>query len=110
MSFFGRIVSFILNDALVKGLANSKAFQSFALKTDAMAQAAKKSAGEAATIAEQQAKKRMQEQIHKVNTAKSTDEFNIHAFIKEFSQEISGKAPETIAKPKKLKKPKSATY
>ena len=38
MSFFMRIVQFFVNDALVKGLAKSKTFQQFALKTDTLRQ------------------------------------------------------------------------
>lgn len=33
MSFFQRLVSYVVNDVAVKALANSRAFQRFALKT-----------------------------------------------------------------------------
>lgn len=36
MSFLGRIMHYILGEVLVKSLANSKTFQRFAVKTDAI--------------------------------------------------------------------------
>ena len=94
MSLFGKIVSFILNDALVKTLANSKTFQRFALKTDAMAKSAKVAGTDAVAKAEQVAKDKIKEQVSKVENAKPSDEgFSFYAFVQEFKTEMASKAP-----------------
>jgi hypothetical protein len=43
MSFFSRVVSYVFNELLVEGLANSKTFQRFAVRTDAALKEAKTS-------------------------------------------------------------------
>ena len=104
MSMFGKIVQFLLNDALVKTLANSKTFQRFALKTDAMAKNAKTASADAMGKVEVMAKDKIKEQVSKVQTAKPSDDFNFHAFLKDFTEEISGK---DISKPKSKAKIKA---
>ncbi|TMW55612.1 hypothetical protein Poli38472_010494 [Pythium oligandrum] len=49
MSFFQRLVSYVVNDVAVKALANNRAFQRFALKTHYRVEDAKTIASEGAT-------------------------------------------------------------
>ncbi|KAL4422841.1 hypothetical protein ABPG75_009038 [Micractinium tetrahymenae] len=45
MAFFQRVMSYLLNEVLVNGLANSRTFQRFAIRTNSMMEeAAKKTA------------------------------------------------------------------
>ena len=46
MSFFQRVAHHVVNEVMVKGLANSKTFQRFAVRTDANLQQMKKSGTE----------------------------------------------------------------
>ncbi len=104
---FGKVVSFIMNDALVKTLANSKIFQRFAVKTDAMAKEAKVAGVKAAQKAESVAKQTVNEHMSKVKTAEASKEFSIHSILKEFSEEVSGgaskKTPAIKGKTKRTK-------
>jgi hypothetical protein len=98
MSIFARVVSYLLNDALVKTLANSKTFQRFALKTDALAKQARTQGTEAAEVAQQ----KLKEQVSKVKNAPPAEEgqFNFHAFLKEFGEEVTGKSSSAMPKKK----------
>lgn len=49
MSFFQRLVSYVVNDVAVKALSNNRAFQRFALKTHYRVEDAKSIANEGAT-------------------------------------------------------------
>lgn len=54
MAFFQRVMSYLLNEVLVNGLANSRTFQRFAIRTNSMMEeAAKKTAEHKEKLGEQ---------------------------------------------------------
>ena len=96
MSFFAKIIGFFLNDALVKGLANNRLFQRFALKTDAMKNAGVKAAEENLTKATTIAEQKLKEEAVRIKNAQPSsadpDKFDFRLFLKEFTEEIQGSA------------------
>ena len=107
MNFVARIVEFLVSDALVKKLANSKNFQKFALKTHTMSKDLGKNLAEGTEVA----KKTIQEQAKVVNKNNTNEGFSVSTFLAEFTNEIMGE--EEKNKPKKTKQipnKKSSTY
>lgn len=74
--FFGRIVQWLANEVIVKGLANNQAFQRFAVRSSQQAKEISKSAAEAAkSISESQSVNQMRKVSFLLQLTKHSTKF-----------------------------------
>jgi hypothetical protein len=99
---FGKLVAHFLNEVIVKTLANSRAFQRFALKTDTFIQTKKT----AAAVIKDDALKKSHEAIKQSAADKSLEFGGIDfgKFLHEFKEEINGSGKTGPTKPPSMMK------